>query len=248
VEHAAGETGDMDAALRAMEENMTDANLNDVFEDNDTTESEAKEVAAKDETEVKDEVAEEVTGEEAETPAAKEEDESGHIPKKALIDERRKRQALEAEVAELKKGKPEEEVEPDLGTSLLRERINLSRELMLETKPDYEEMETVFLDMAKENPSLVTEMNKSPNPAKFAYTKAKEHTEYQVFQKSKDSPEYKEFLDWKKSQGEKPKEEDKRKKSAVKVPDLTKAAAKGSNSEEVEPKPSLEDALEGAPF
>lgn len=232
---------------------MTDATLNDVFEDNQAEETEAKEVAAPaDEPEAKETEAEEVEVEQAEPTTAKDA-EPREWTKKAVLDERRKRQALEAEVAKLKQAKPEskeEEGESDVGTIILRERINNSRELMIETKADYEEMETVFLDMAKENPSLVSEMNRSHNPAKFAYTKAKEHSDYLEFKATKDSDEYKEFLEYKAQKKDAPKDkpEDKRKASAVKVPDLTKAAARGKNSEEPEQEGDLKTIMADAPF
>lgn len=231
---------------------MTD--LNNVFEDDKADATKPAEVAATDETKGAETEAEEVKGEDnAKTPDAKDEDDGQPVPKKALLDERRKRQALEAENAELKKNKEPEEQTSDIGTILLKERINNSRELMMELKPDYEEVETVFIDMTKENPSLIAEMNASRNPAKFAYTKAKEHLEYQEFKKSKEDPEYKEFLEFKKSKAEKAAEpeetpDDKRKKSAVKVPDLTKVASKGKNSEQPASKPGLDDALKDAPF
>lgn len=228
---------------------MTDATLNDVFEDDKAEVTETKEVAEQDEPEAKEAEAEEVEVEDAEPTAAKDKDEPQEWTKKAVLDERRKRQALEAQVEELKKGKPkEEEGEPDLSTIMHRERINLSRELMIETRTDYEDMETVFLDMAKENPSLISEMNRSPNPAKFAYNKAKEHSEYLEFKASKESPEYKEFLEFKAGKSKKEAPEDKRKASAVKVPDLTKAAAKGRNSEEPESPGDLKSIMADAPF
>lgn len=231
---------------------MTDATLNDVFEDDKAEVTETKEVAAPaDEPEVKEAEAEEVEVEQAEPTTAKDA-EPQEWTKKAVLDERRKRQALEAEVAQLKKAKPEskeDEGEADVGTIILRERINNSRELMIETKADYEDMETVFLDMAKENPSLITEMNRSPNPAKFAYTKAKEHSEYQEFKAVKETAEYKEFLEFKAGKStKKDAPEDKRKASAVKVPDLTKAAARGKNSEEPEQEGDLKTIMADAPF
>jgi hypothetical protein len=170
--------------------------------------------------------------------------------------ERKKRQELEAKLAKYEQGEKEkkdspkrpdvledqegafQQTESAFANAILAERINLSRELMIGSKDDYEEMEAIFVDMAKENPHLVIEMNQSPNPAKFAYSKAKEHTDYLEFQKTKDSEDWKEFLEAKKSgKFEKPVEEtpaQKRNKAAVKTPDLINATSAKSGAVEGE--------------
>lgn len=234
--------------------------------------SEGTEQVGKKETEVektedtettKEQDPEETKGEESEPPAEKDESEA-KIPVKAQQDERRKRQAaekkaaeLEAELAELKKQKTNPIKEPDpvedpegahnsLKGLILQERINLSREMLIDSKPDYLELEKVFVELAKQNPSLVQQMNESPNPAKFAYTKAKEHTEYQDFLKTKDSEDYKAFLESKKkAESEKELEEtpeEKRKKSAVKVPDLVNATSGNLGTKPVK-RETLDDIL-----
>ena len=180
--------------------------------------------------------------------------------KTAVLDERRKRQELEAKLAEYEKNltKTEEVKRPDVyedpegafkhtesqfANALLFERINLSRELMADKFEDYAAMENVFVEMVKSTPvpdgmvhPLVHEMNQSANPAKFAYNKAKEHSEYLDFQKTKDSEDYKAFLEARKSGAfDKPVEDSpevKRNKSAVKVPDLINAtSAKSGHTE-----------------
>lgn len=176
--------------------------------------------------------------------------------KTAVLDERRKRQELEAKIAKLEAKEPEAEVtkRPDIledqegafrhtesqfANAILQERINLSRELMIEKHDDYEAMEAVFVELAGKNPHLVQEMNKSSNPAKFAYSKAKEHNDYSDYQKTKDSEEYKAFLEARKTAALEPKEVEetpaqKRNKSAVKVPDLINATASKSGHTEGE--------------
>lgn len=171
--------------------------------------------------------------------------------KTAVLDERRKRQELEAKLAKYEEEKVEKIKRPDVledqegafqhtesafENKLFQERINLTRELMMEAKPDYPEMAALFLEMVKENPSLESEIRNSSNPAKFAYNKAKERVEYDEFQKTKETPEYKQFLEAKKSGKlnalveETP--EQKRNKSALNVPDLINStSAKSGHTE-----------------
>lgn len=171
--------------------------------------------------------------------------------KTAVLDERRKRQELEAKLAKYEEEKVEKIKRPDVledqegafqhtesafENKLFQERINLTRELMMEAKPDYSEMAALFLGMVKENPSLESEIRNSSNPAKFAYNKAKEKVEYDEFQKTKETPEYKQFLEAKKSGKlnalveETP--EQKRNKSALNVPDLINStSAKSGHTE-----------------
>jgi hypothetical protein len=116
------------------------------------------------------------------------------IPIAAQIDERRKRQEIERERDELKqqlealKTPKQEEKGPDLFADpegwtkaqeqktqkqILQTKIEISREMYLDSKPDFEEKEAAFVKMAQANPSLVQQMYASANPAKFAYETAK---------------------------------------------------------------------------
>jgi hypothetical protein len=232
-------------------QNASAPNLEDAFEAEDDDHEEVGETAKtpelKDEAqgEDKDETVDEAeeSEDEAEPPAAEGKNEGKSVPVAALKSERAKRQALEAELNDLKtKHAPQEEHgELDVDGKLFAERTNMSREMMMELKPDYQDMETIFTEIAKDNPYLVSQMMKSHNPAKFAYEKAKEHVEVQEAKKLKDSEEYKEFLKLKASGKTKVVTEspdEKRKKSVLAVPKLNKAASIGSNST---PKESLED-------
>lgn len=118
----------------------------------------------------------------------------GHIPISAYLDEKRKRQELEAKLQEKEQPKPQEKDEPDMFVdpkaytegikneikqTVLSERINLSRELMLETKADYAEKEARFAATVKAEQEagngfspLLAKMHASANPAKFAYETA----------------------------------------------------------------------------
>lgn len=173
---------------------------------------------------------------ESKDPSQPEKEESW--TKKAVLDERRKRQEIEAKLREYesKANKQEQQVEEGgeqqeipVSSLILHERINLSRELMIDKHEDYEEMESVFVDMAKDNPMLVHQMNQSANPAKFAYNKAKEHSQYLEYQAIKDNEDYKAFIEARKSGAiQKPQvetESQKRNKSAIKMPDLINATS-----------------------
>lgn len=144
-------------------------------------------------------------------PAASEDgdDASGMVPKKVALDERRKRQELERQLAELTKqraapqtpqqaqpqpsqpqpdvsqGMPERPdpwIDPqgamDWDRALLQRQIDqsvyetrttISREMMLQTKPDFEEMENIFFQALPQMPHLAPQIRRHPMPAKFAY-------------------------------------------------------------------------------
>lgn len=235
----------------AVEEQPTDtiATLDGVFDEDQTTdEPEAEQVTADEaeETEAEETKDEEVKGdtseeEEAEPPAA---DEDKSVPIAALQDERRKRQELEERLAKYEQKEAPQIEEVDDETYI--ERANLSREVYAEAFPDYEAKEKVFLDLAQDDPFLKQQVRQAKNPAKFAYEKAKEHLEITELKELRGSDDWNAFQQWKKDQL-KPKE-DPRKASAVKVPDLTKATAKGSNSTPVEKEETLDDVLGDAPF
>lgn len=128
---------------------------------------------------------EEQTPEEEPKAEAKPEEPEESWTKKAVIDERRKRQALEAErdkLLEQLKAEPKQETRPDvfedsdkafehteqkIEQRLLNQKIEMSQELMRSMHEDYDELETEFIDLAKADPSLVQKMNNSALPAKF---------------------------------------------------------------------------------
>lgn len=157
----------------------------DVIEDEATVETEEAEEA------------QEVSGEAAEsdsaTTAQPESDETTTDPeaknldwaKVAYLDEKRKRQELEKRLEALEAGGKQAETakEPDLFENPtevlqnleLRVKADLSRQMMIELKPDYKEKEDVFLALAKDDPTLVVKLRQAQNPAKFAYETAVKH-------------------------------------------------------------------------
>lgn len=187
---------------------------------------------------------------EAEPPAAEDEVEEKSVPVAALKSERQKRQAAETELNELKKKIAPEE-EEDVDEAVFIDRVDISREVLMEAFPDYEEKEAVFFDLAKDNKQLRMQLRQSKNPAKFAYEKAKEHLEIEEIKQVKSSDDWSAFQQWKKEQKNKPVEdtpEVKRNKSVLAVPNLNKATAKGSNSSPVQSLPELDEIFEDSPF
>lgn len=164
--------------------------ISDLFDDDAETETETTPEKGDTETEetTETEKTETETTEDStpETPSG--EDQS--VPRQALLDERRKRQEAEERLKQLE---PDEEApdptddpegyEKHLRAKWERERwqqvANQSRERMLEKQSDYEEKEKHFLYLASQDPELVKQMNEEPDPAAFAYNKAKESLEAQ---------------------------------------------------------------------
>lgn len=138
----------------------------------------------------------------ADKPAPKgDDDEQGMVPKRAVLDERRKRQALEQELAQLRAqvnpdahqppARPDvfEDQEGAFGhlehafeTRLVTQRIEISQELMREKHEDYDEAEAEFVELAKADPSLVQKMKASTLPAKFVYDHVQKHRQLQEMQ------------------------------------------------------------------
>lgn len=136
-------------------------------------------------------------------PAESDESDSAPlIPRKALIDERRKRQDLEkkfaeyeAKLAELSKPQqpqpppPQPMSPPDPWTDpqgaleyerqqraieLYETRVSFSEEIM-SVKPDYEDAKKAFFEAAQADPSLAQKLVRHPMPAKFVYEQGKRH-------------------------------------------------------------------------
>jgi hypothetical protein len=158
------------------------------LEESETTsqEEEAEEVESKDEP--KEEI-----------PKEKEEDtEKQDWTLKAVQDERRKRQDLERQLEELRKQneKPEESVSvfddekaafdkirDEYRQEVATVKVEIAREMMMDTHKDYEQMEKFFIEeIAPNNPFLQSEVQKASNPAKFVYENAKKYQQYQEMQ------------------------------------------------------------------
>lgn len=110
-----------------------------------------------------------------------------HVPRAALMDERRKRQELEKQFVELQRAiqaqqpqpqAPDLYADPEHYAATLRShveqanfatRVEVTELVMSEKHPDYAEKRDLFIATAEQDPALIMKMMKSANPAKFAY-------------------------------------------------------------------------------
>lgn len=221
---------------------QTIENLDGVFQEADTETSEDGE-SNDNEPGDDDKGAKDETSEEESEPPADEEPTS--VPIAALHDERRKSKAAKEELAQYKAKYDTDEDAPDPAENpeayekhietkvekrLHQDRINTSREAMLEKHDNYEQMEKTFLVLAGIEPNLIKEMNDSSNPALFAYEKGKGYfDEQRELLRKEIEAEGKDGED-----EEDPSKAEKKKASALKMPNLTKAAADGRNSDQKE--------------
>lgn len=163
-------------------------------------EEESQEPESKEESPEKGDDSQESTDE---PPASKKEEETW--TKKAVIDERRKRQDLEKTVAELdkkllelqaqkvqqEKAKRPDPIEDPEGANnfdrqeskqeLWEMKVSLSQDFMRDKHEDYDEMEKKFQELAANNVYLSQQLRLSANPARFAYQTVKAHIESQNF-------------------------------------------------------------------
>jgi len=143
----------------------------------------------------------------AEAPAAPSRDEQGRFAPKAveapkaeaakddkpaitprdiagLIDERKKRQAAEARLAELERAKPKTDIfeNPDAAVServqeqiapIMGEVFALKLELAKTRMPDFDEVAVEFLKAAQADPSLQHQADTAPDPLAFIYREGK---------------------------------------------------------------------------
>ena len=250
-----------DEAEAAPEE--TELTLSDAFNDDEveTEETETTETKATTETEKGEE--EDSKGKETEEPESKKVEapstETAGL-QAALLAERHKRQKAEKKLKSLEEPEtvpdpiedPEgysEHISAKADKNLLSAKIDLSRDLMMDSKDDYLEKEKVFMGLIGEgndgefvvtDQSLHDRFKSSKNPASFAYKHAVKHLDVEA----KSAPDYEEKLTAR-IKAEILAEMDeagtgKPALKAVDVPDLTKAAA-GSNSESVEKEDDLGD-------
>ena len=152
-----------------------------------TPEAEASEVEAEaTEEAIEPEATEEPKGEEEpkpeETPST---EEPATVPLAALTDERSKRQAIEAELAALRKvprpdvmEDPEgaiNHIEREMSENLIKTRLDISEDMMRTAHEDYDSVLGAFTEAMQSNPALRDEMVQSPNPARFAYETGQRH-------------------------------------------------------------------------
>tara|TARA_R110002096_G_scaffold51370_1_gene134284 strand:- start:661 stop:1425 length:765 start_codon:yes stop_codon:yes gene_type:complete len=175
----------------------------------ESSESETTEVveapveAAVEETKAVAEVDDSKGEDNAEPPSAeKTKQETGNVPIQALLDEREKRQAYEAQMRQMQSQLEKQNQQPaptapdvlddqagfanHLQQSVREEiqtsKIAQSQAMMRMMHEDYDSMESTFVQMARQNPQLVQEMNASPMPALYAYETAKKAEKFSQMQ------------------------------------------------------------------
>ena len=100
--------------------------------------------------------------------------------KKAMREEREKRQAAEARLRELQTPKAPVDPWADLPGTLSQhqqqlreemfvERCNVTEEMARERHKDFDEVREVFLEAAQSNPTLFQQLRQERNPAEYAY-------------------------------------------------------------------------------
>lgn len=174
--------------------------------------------------------------------------------KAAVLDERRKRQELERKLAELEGKKapaadqpkrpdlfedPEgalNGVKTEIRMELFAARIEQSQELMRSLHTDYDELETEFYDLAKDNPILLKGIAEAKNPAKYAYDmaqKARQFTAISDTDKYRAEIEAKHLADIEarvRREFEERYGKEQKKREATGEPSLAATTAKGSTS------------------
>jgi len=184
---------------------INDGESEEVTESTPETETQETETTSDETVEISEEI-QEIKGEETEAEEAEETKEDGETPssdeeswtKAMALDERRKRQALEEELNELRnqvgstqesKDSPDpfedpegykEHLRNEIRAEYRKDMISKSRQKILSEKgEDYLAKEKVFMELAEENPNLVQKMNESWDPAQFAYDQAVDHLQHE---------------------------------------------------------------------
>lgn len=140
-----------------------------------------------------------------EPPSAAQENDKSSKPEK-MIPESRFKAALKdatdrlnnatAELAKLK-ATPAPDRDSDPEGYERHVRLEVSRDMMRQSKPDYEEVIQHYVEMAKVNPHLNDQVASHAMPAMFAYDLAKEDMRISELREIASSEDYKEFLEWK---------------------------------------------------
>lgn len=212
------------------------------------TESESEEEtdAEKGETEEESEEQSEEESEEEESPSSKDDPKTVAGLKAALVAERKKSRSRNAEQEAAKAPDPNDDpegYEAHVQAGVQKLKVEMSQEMARDKHDDYDEMEEVFKQLIYETDDdgkfvgdkesgkaivadarLVRQFQQSKNPAEFAYKYVKKHLDLQT----KSDPDYESNLETrlrKKILAE----IDEGGLDALDVPDLTNAAASGSN-------------------
>lgn len=159
---------------------------------NTEVEADSQEEEAKTEEPTDNEVKEETT-------TSEDKDVEKAWTKAMALDERRKRQDTQKEFddykaqMEVKAKAPAPDVFDDqeaftnhlhseVDQKLMNQKVEMSRDFMLDTHSDYEDMEKAFLELAQTTPGLREQAAAHPMPAKYVYEQGKRHLQFQEMQ------------------------------------------------------------------
>ena len=204
-----------------------------------------------------DDPPEQPKGDKEVTPPVTEDDPKIAAFKAQALDERRKRQELEAELRELKK--PQETKAPDVlddpegFTKSLKDsqeqmsftiRAELSADFMKQQHNDYDQREAEFYELAKESPELRAQLRAAANPARFAYDTATKHARLKALENVDDmEAKLRAEIEQKVRSEFETKEKARLAKTANITPSLASETSAPVGSDTVEPDLPLEDIL-----
>ena len=115
--------------------------------------------------------------------------------KAGITAERHKRQDLERQLQQMQQQQQAAAPKPDfwenpegaigniqasVDEKIRRATTNMSVNMMRDAHTDYDEKESLFIELGQQNPALFNQMNQSSNPAHFAYNYATKHAEMQA--------------------------------------------------------------------
>lgn len=194
------------------------------------------------------------------------------VPLAGLLDERDKRKAAEAEANALREKLNKQEatepppsvfddedaafqqrIEPIVGafqTELVRSRFELSREMMLMAKDDFTEREGQFLELCRDQPELVTKLQQSSNPARFAYETAVKHEQLRAMDnidewRDKERARIRQELEAEMKGGQQQAEAEQQAKRKAASPSLASERSAGGTTEVITDDEPLDDVLGG---
>lgn len=192
----------------SLEDLLSDRELPETTEEAEQTEDtgeETSEETATAETEQETEEKDDSTPESKAEQKTADEEGPESWTKAAALDERKKRQVAEGRVEQLEQrlreleagGQQHDEQKPDwygdpekaaqamqqqvgqtVSQQVWQTKVGLSQDMMRAQHEDYDELESEFMDLVKEQPGLIQEMQQAANPARFAYETAKKAREY----------------------------------------------------------------------
>ncbi len=132
-------------------------------------------------------------------------DDPPHVPVKAMQEERKKRQELERQLAQLRQQQqkpppdviqdPEgfrQHIQSDLRSQLENERVNMSAAWAKRQYQDYESVMETWFQLTADNPVLYAQATKQDLPADWAYQHAKRHL---LLQEIGDPTQYRQKLE-----------------------------------------------------